>query len=201
MKNLQETIKRVLREETDGFKKRIKNTIEEFGIYQTAKMLGISQSKLVEITEYPIDSVLANELLIENIKNNDLPTRYNEFRIYDYGSDIIGWICNIKTDRFLPDTIEQITVMATPFWDGENHTPVEIDWFTLLDDKLNNIIEIEGEGNYFQALNHQSSFKNVEELFNWYKEFYLPEVYDIVMNKLLPKVHKNVEYELKFKFK
>ena len=195
--NLQETIRKVLREENVGFKKRIKNTIEELGIYETAKMLGITITKLVEISEYPIDSVLANNLLVENIKNNDLPTRYNEFKIDDNGDNIIGWTCNIKTERFSSDMIEQITVMATPFWDGLEYTPVEIDWFTLLDDKFNVVIEIEGEGYYYQRINHQSSFENVEELFNWYKEFYLPEVYNIVMNKLLPKVHKNVEYELR----
>jgi hypothetical protein len=187
--NLQETIRKVLREESTGQKKLI-GLIDEFGLNQAARMIGVSMTKLVQLSNLPINSILANQLLIENIKNNDLPTRYNEFMIDDNGDNLISWTCNIKTERFSSDMIEQITVMATPFWDGLEYTPVEIDWFTLFDDKFNVVIEIEGEGHYYQKLNHQSSFKNVEELFNWYKEFYLPEVYNIVMNKLLPKIHK-----------
>lgn len=187
--NLQETIRKVLREETRGQKKLI-SLIDEVGLYEASKMLGISITRIVQLSNLPINSELANDILIENIKNNDLPTRYNEFMIDYNGDNLISWTCNIKTERFSSDMIEQITVMATPFWDGLEYTPVEIDWFTLFDDKFNVVIEIEGEGHYYQKLNHQSSFKNVEELFNWYKEFYLPEVYNIVMNRLLPKIHK-----------
>ena len=86
--------------------------------------------------------------------------------------------------------------MATPFWDGGEYTPVEIDWFTLLDDKLNVTIDQEGGGDYYKQLKHQTSFETVGELFNWYREFYLPEVYNLVMNKLLPIVHSDIDDRL-----
>jgi hypothetical protein len=192
---LQEQIRKVLREESKGQKKLI-GLIDEFGLNQAARMLGISMTKLVQLSNLPINSILANELLIENMFNGNLPLRYNHFNIYNAGDGVVGWYCNIKTGHFLPEFIEQISVMATPFWDGQEYTPVEIDWFSLLDDKLNTIIEEEGEGDYYKELKHQTSFENVEELFNWYKEFYLPEVYNLVMNKLLPIVHSDIDDRL-----
>ena len=193
--NLQETIRKVLREESKSRKKLI-GLIDEFGLNQAARMIGVSMTKLVQLSNSPINSVMAYQLLVDNITNGNLPVRYNEFNIHNTGDGVVGWYCNINTGHFLPEFIEQISVMATPFWDGQEYTPVEIDWFTLLDDKLNVIIDQEGGGDYYKELKHQTSFENVEELFNWYKEFYLPEVYNIVMNKLLPIVHSDIDDRL-----
>lgn len=193
--NLQESIRKVLREESKAQKKMMR-LIDEFGLYETSKMVGTSMTKLVQLSNLPINSVIANKLLIENMFNGNLPRKYNHFNIYNAGDGVVGWYCNISTGHFQPGLIEQISVMATPFWDGQEYTPVEIDWFTLLDDKMNVIIEEEGGGDYYKELKHQTSFENVEELFNWYKEFYLPEVYNIVMNKLLPIVHSDIDDRL-----
>ena len=193
--NLQESIRKVLREETKAQKKMMR-LIDEFGLYETSKMVGTSMTKLVQLSNLPINSVIANTLLIENIFNGNLPRKYNHFNIYNAGDGVVGWYCNISTGHYPPGFIEQISVMATPFWDGEKFTPVAIDWFSLLNDKLNTIIEEEGDGDYYKELKHQTSFENVEELFNWYKEFYLPEVYNIVMNKLLPIVHSDIDDRL-----
>jgi hypothetical protein len=193
--NLKESIRKVLREESKGQKKLI-GLIDEFGLNQAARMIGVSMTKLAQLSNLPINSILANQLLIENMFNGNLPLRYNHFHIYNAGDGVVGWYCNIKTGHFAPEIIEQISVMATPFWDGGQYTPVEIDWFSLLDDKLNTIIEEEGAGDYYKELKHQTSFENVEELFNWYKEFYLPEVYNMVMDKLLPIVHSDIDDRL-----
>jgi len=193
--NLKESIRKVLREESKGQKKMMR-LIDEFGLYETSKMVGTSMTKLVQLSNLPINSIIANELLIENMFNGNLPLRYNHFHIYNAGDGIVGWYCNISTGHFQPGLIEQISIMATPFWDGGKYTPVEIDWFSLLNDKLNTIIEEEGDGDYYTQLKHQTSFENVEELFNWYKEFYLPEVYNLVMNKLLPIVHSDIDDRL-----
>jgi hypothetical protein len=66
--NLQETIRKVLREES-RLKKTVNNYIEQFGLKQTSKMMGISLAKLVEISDHPIDSEVAHEILIENLRN------------------------------------------------------------------------------------------------------------------------------------
>jgi hypothetical protein len=192
---IRESITRILREESKA-QKKLMGLIDEFGLNQAAKMLGVSMTKLVQLSNLPINSILANQLLIENMFNGNLPRKYNHFNIYYAGDGVVGWYCNISTGHFAPEIIEQISVMATPFWDGGQYTPVEIDWFSLLDDKLNTIIEEEGAGDYYKELKHQTSFENVEELFNWYKEFYLPEVYNMVMDELLPIVHSDIDDRL-----
>ena len=42
-------------------------------------------------------------------------------------------------------------------------------------------------------LREESKFDNVKELFSWYKEFYLPTVYNIITTDLLPKMHQKVD--------
>jgi hypothetical protein len=64
--NLKESIKKVLREES-RLKKSIDNYISQFGLKDTAKMIGISLAKLVDISGHPIDSEVAHELLIDNL--------------------------------------------------------------------------------------------------------------------------------------
>ena len=93
--NLQETIRKVLREETRGQKKLI-SLIDEVGLYEASKMLGISITRIVQLSNLPINSELANDILIENIKNNDLPTRYNEFMIDYNGAE---GLYNVGTER------------------------------------------------------------------------------------------------------
>jgi hypothetical protein len=59
------------------------------------------------------------------------------------------------------------------------------------------VYQTQGEGGFYKELKHQTNFESVDELLNWYEEFYLPEVYNIIMNTLLPKMHKLADYEIK----
>jgi hypothetical protein len=43
-------------------------------------------------------------------------------------------------------------------------------------------------GNYF--------FNSVDNLFDWYNTFYLPEVYDIIMDDFIPKVQQDTDEKL-----
>jgi len=175
----------------------IKQYLSEFGLDKTSEMMGISLSKVVEIAKIPINSGIANEILIENMIKGNIIDNYKEFIIHASNDGVFYWETNTRTGHFSDDRVEQITVAATPFWDGVDYTPVEIDWFTLYDkDMVNAIYNMPGEGNYFQKFTHQTNFETVEELNDWYNEVYLPGVYDIIMNKLLPKVYRRVDYEL-----
>jgi hypothetical protein len=49
---------------------------------------------------------------------------------------------------------------------------------------------------YYRTLKGQSEFESVEELFTWYEEFYLPEVYSMIMDTILPRVHDYADYVL-----
>ena len=194
--NLQETIRKVLREENVGFKKRIKNTIEELGIYETAKMIGISITKLVEISDHPIDSELSHEILIENLINKKLPREYRNFKIYPTMDGIVYWEMKRDSKHFLPGMSEHISAVATPFWDGNPWTPVDIDWFTLFNENGDIIAEKELSGDYYVQLKHKTSFDTVDELFKWYVGYYLPVVYSTVMRDLLPEVYQEIDDKL-----
>ena len=93
--NLKESIRKVLREESKGQKKLI-GLIDEFGLNQAARMLGVSMTKLAQLSNSPINSIMANELLIENMFNGNLPLRYNHFHIYNAGDGVVGWYCNVN---------------------------------------------------------------------------------------------------------
>lgn len=193
--NIRETIKRVLKE--DKQEQLLRKHIERHGIYNTYKMWGISFTKLVQIANIPIKGVIANDVLMENLENGNLTDTYKGFKIQSNLDGVVYWDGEFKTGEFLNDYIESITAMATPFWDGVDYTPVEIDWFTLLDKSRPTqkqiVVEIEGGGNYYKVLQDKTRFDSVEELLSWYYEVYLPGVYDIIMNELLPKVQQDIQ--------
>lgn len=193
--NLQQTIKRVLKENRQ--ENALRNYINKYGIYDTYKMLGISLTKLVKISGIPINGIIANDVLMENLENGNLTDTYKGFKIQSNLDGVVYWDGEIKTGEFLPNYTELITAMATPFWDGVDYTPVEIDWFTLEDRsrKIGEqvVVETEGSGNYYKELQDKTRFNSVEELLSWYDEVYLPGVYDIIMNELLPKVQQDIQ--------
>ena len=176
----------------------VKNYVDKYGLPKTSEMMGLSLSKIIEIAKVPIDSEVAFEILREKFIQKELKDTYKKFIIsLDRMDGIFYWETTTRTDRYPEDRVQQITVMATPFWDGSKFTPIEISWFTLLNDDMNIIYELEGDGSFYKAFKHQSNFDSVEELLNWYEETYLPGVYDIIMNTLLPKVYKVIDYEMR----
>jgi hypothetical protein len=179
--------------------KLVSKYLNEFGLSKTSQMMGISRSKVLELAKAPIDSPYAYEILYEKMMRNELKKNYEEFEIRTSINGVFYWESVMKTGHFGEDMTEQISVAATPFWDGAKYTPVEIDWFTLMDKNANIIYDSGGDGNFFKEVKNKTQFESVEQLLNWYDKFYLPEVYDVIMNTLLPKVHKLVDYELKLK--
>ena len=177
----------------------VKKYLSEFGLTKTSELMGISLSEVVEIVKIPIDSDIANQILVEMMNNGELKTKYKDFEIHASSNDVFYWEAMVKTGHFHDDMIENITVAATPFWDGVKYTPVEIEWYTLLNYYGVIVYEISPEGGFYRELKHQTNFESVDELLNWYEEFYLPEVYNMVMNTLLPKMHKLVDYEIKLR--
>ena len=196
--NLKDNIRKILRENSeDKFQNLVSEIIDEVGIYEAKKYFGVTMTQLVKLSKIEINSIIANELLIENLDKGKLKKTYKEFNIQTNLDGIFYWDGELKTGEFLPNYTEVITAMATPFWDGVDYTPVEIDWFTLEDrsrkiDKQA-VVETEGGGNYYKELQDKTRFNSVEELLNWYDEVYLPGVYDIIMNELLPKVQQDIQ--------
>ena len=196
--NLRDNIRKILRENSeDKFQNLVSEIIDEVGIYEAKKYFGITMTQLVKLSKIEINSTIANELLIENLEKGKLKDTYKEFNIQSTLDGVVYWDGELKTGEFLPNYTEVITAMATPFWDGVDYTPVEIDWITLEDRsrKIGKqvVVEISGEGDYFKVLQDKTRFNNVEELLNWYDEVYLHGVYFIIMNELLPKVQQDIQ--------
>lgn len=213
--NLRDKIKRILREENttlyqlklknlqesnkkESLVNKIKQWIKDDGIIKAATRLGLTVTEIVKIFNLPINSEIANVLLIDNLSNNNLSKKYREFTLdVDEFNGLVYWESKIKTGHFLPFISEEISVMATPFWDGVGYTPVEISSFTLFNNETSKvIITIDGEGDYYKEIKSYSMFENIEDLFSWYDNVYLPNVYDIIMNKLLPEIHQTTDDEL-----
>jgi hypothetical protein len=193
--DLRESIRKVLKEDS-RLKQTVKKYIEQFGLQQTAKIMGISLTKLVEISEHPIDSEIAYELLFENFRNKKLQREYKNFKLYPTLDGILYWEMIRNSKHFLLNMRENISAVATPFWDGNPWTPIDIDSFTLFDENNNVIAEKDFGGYFYRQKKHKTSFDTVDELFEWYEEYYLPEVYSTIMEDLLPEVYQEIDDKL-----
>lgn len=193
--NIQEHIRKVLREDV-RLRKFIRNRIDMYGLYKTSKMLGYSEIDLIRLAGIKIDHKLAGQLLKKSLLNGKITSEYKEFDISTNYDGVFYWEGKINTRHFLPGMTEAVSVMATPFWDGSDYTPIEISWFSLYNEDMEMVIEEEGMGDYYTELKSKTYFDSVEELFEWYNEIYLPSVYDVVINKLLPKVHQYIDDKL-----
>ena len=194
--NLKHTIKKVLREESNKLSNFLTQTIEQYGVDHTLKLTGMDLLKLVNISGIDITSKIANRLLSDAITSNKITTEYNGFKIVR-DHDVVQWEGKFQTGFFTSNVTEVITVMATPFWDGMTWTPIDLDWYSLLNKDMVVLDEIGGNSDYYTTFEDRTSFDNADELFEWYENVYLPSVYEIVMGKLLPKVQADMVEKMK----
>jgi len=193
---LKENVRKMLKE--SGLKKFIIKNIDEYGLDITAKIMSTDIFKLLKISEMSINHRLASILFSENPFTDNLKRTYKKFKIRfgGGGGDTIEWKCEIKSDSFPPNMTLNVYVMATPFWDGSSFTPVEVDWFLLVDDKDKVFYQQDGGGNYYRNFNDKKSFNNVDELADWYHNTYLPKIYEIITDDFLPKIIQTVDDHL-----
>lgn len=174
--------------------------INENGLYDTSKMLGISILELVEISGHPIDNGYeAYDVIYEMMNKKLVPRKYKNFNIgIDTMVGSVVWtlsdepLIKINGDYYK----EYIETYATPFWDGENNIPIDTNFYRITDNNnkqtslfdydLQDIIRIANV--YFETL---------DDLENWYKGVYLPGVHYIIMKKHLPEMRIEMSEELK----
>jgi hypothetical protein len=149
----------VLKEERIGAKKKLKGLVDEFGLFKASKMIGMSVTKLAEVTNTPIDSNVANQILVEMMNNDELKNKYKDFAIHASSNDVFYWEAMIKTGHFHDDMIENITIAATPFWDGYGNIPVDTELYQAVDSESNPIL--------LGDLDNNQSYTSIE----WNKKF------------------------------
>jgi len=178
-------------------KDKILKLIDEVGLRDTKRILGVSLTQIIKFAGLKIHHGLANEVIIDNIYNKTLPTEYKEFKISTNFDGVVYWEGKFYGEHFLPNMVETVWVMASPFWDGMKWTPVETDWYSLVDTSNDTLIaEIEGGGDYYEQLEEVEVFSNVDDLFSWYNKVYLPSVYEIIMDNFLPKLRQDMDDRL-----
>jgi hypothetical protein len=150
--------------------KKIQELIEQHGLTDASKITGLPRYELVRITDYPINHEIANMLLWDLNYDNLLPTVYKNCEIsIDSFDGVFYWYYKGSND-------EKMSTMATPFWDGSTTTPVESIEYEIDGNEI--------DGNYYNDLKSRSEFDSIEDLLTWYKHFYLPKVYNLVMGNL-----------------
>ena len=50
--------------------------VEKFGIWDAAKMVGLSITEILTITKYPLYPMESYEVLLDLISNEEIPTKY-----------------------------------------------------------------------------------------------------------------------------
>jgi hypothetical protein len=189
--NLRNNIKKVLNEE-NRFLKTINRYVDKYGIYKAPEIIGISLTEMVKLSNHPIDSKLAYHLIHENFINEKLKRKYKEFKLsMEYG-DLISWFGQFENGPFGSDNVEQFSIYATPFFEEGITTPIEISWYDLLLAD-GSIISIENEGKYYYELEHKTDFESIDELFDWYDNFYLPQTYNVLITDLIPEARNQME--------
>ena len=182
---------------TEKHREYLKNKIKELGLYETSNLLGLSMTQILVSSGIEITTKYANLVLLDRMDKQEIPTRYKEFSIEHNGEGGVTWYGGHLTDIFGPELNETIYCMATPFWDGKNMVPIDFDFYDLsTPSPYSSLFSEDRYGEYEKILTVKKSFESLEKLLEWYRDFYLPTVYDKIMNECLPMVRKIHESEI-----
>jgi hypothetical protein len=102
---------------------------------------------------------------------------------------ILEWVCTNKDIFSNKKYVEKMLIYATPFWDGENKIPIVMSYYEVLDEKTDKTIIVFEDD--FESIKIDKTFKDIEELLVWFRDFYLPEVYNVII-KYRNEYRKNI---------
>lgn len=182
---------------TEKHREYIKKQIKENGLYKTSDLFGLSMAQLIVISGIEITTKYANEVLLDMMDKKDIPTRYKGFELEHNFEGGVTWYGGHLTDIFGPKLKETIYCMATPLWDGQNIIPIDFDFYDLSTPSENSsLFSYDSYGLYQSIITVREKFESLEKLLEWYRDFYLPTVYDKIMNECLPEIRKRNEDEI-----
>ena len=195
--SLKQTIKRILKEEKSKIKQFVLDSIDEIGLQKTSYKMGLPISKLVEISHTEINHYVAKLLILEFFNEGKLTKKFKEFEIKLNEEDTFIWICdNVPHDGSFDGKIF-IEVMATPYYESQRSTPVELDWCGVEDNETGEIIyEFDGGGDFFTLFPNPKKFETIEDVIEWYELSYLYKVHKIITKNFLPPAIGKIEDEL-----
>ena len=142
--------------------------VNEYGIYKAVEMTGLNVIQLFDRlgNNIVIDSEMANELLRMLWNQNLLPKKVNNFKLtFETFDGVLYWE--------LDTPLELFQALCTPFWDGNKSIPIDFSYYSFVDDDNN----IEEEPEWYVSIDYTDNFNSIQELIEWFKEWYIPVVY------------------------
>lgn len=153
-----------------------KKIYEKFGLREASKMSGIKTYDIIRYSNISFGVKDAYILLMDMMSDGLLPKQYKGYELYyDFLSATLYWEKNNQGSFY------QIVVMATPFWNGTKEIPIDIQviyWMNKeksesYEDDFSKVIEL-----------GDIVFNNIEELLVWFRDFYLPETYNVIKSTI-----------------
>ena len=173
--------------------------LNTYGYVGAAKLTSKSLCEFLLSINTPIniDSDMAHSFIISAFIDGKLQNQMGDFKLhYDNFEGVLYWF--YENDNLngpesglklpYPKYNERMVSMCTPFWDAMFIIPVESSFyrnrnFKSEEDYLDSIeltSKLIGKESY-------TYFNSGNEIITWFNDFYIPNVYDILLNTHLPK--------------
>ena len=177
----------------DKLKTKILDSFEKNGVYKTLDTYSLTPKTL--------DYIFKNDF--PEFDCYDLSKLYSYFYIKKYFDHNFSYDFNGKTYLVLsskrfdgvmeydikdPENNDGITILATPYYDGDCFIPVDTTDYFIEDDYY----EIWGDDN-FATISPPENFSGFVEFFNWFKTDAIEQMFEIVIPRLemVRDEHKN----------
>ena len=166
--------------------------IKELGLYDASQFFGLTMTETLNHSKIKITHSYANQVLLELMDAEKIPIKYKGFYIQQDGEGAVVWRRSKNTDEFGPTLIETIYCYATPLYDGSSAIPIDFDYYMLEElSQRTTIFEHDRYGEYERMIRVDNEFESLKELLEWYEDFYLPQVYNSIVNECLPTIREN----------
>lgn len=138
------------------------------------------------------------DVITDLFNNYQLPKTYKDYELnMESMTGTIYWRYKKKYKNFKIGSgsyVEEIFVYATPYWEDEYLIPIELAIYRLnySDGQQKNDISYE-DGSYLQVdyqIKLDDEGKTLEELKEWYVDFYLPKVEEWITKIMIPNLRK-----------
>jgi len=165
--------------------------IKDNGLWEASVIAGLDMIDLVSKSGIKINSDIAYRIIVELYSDEKLPTSYKEFTLdYSRFDGTLVWVgkfdVNIKGEKIT----EHLSIYATPFWDGQEIIPFNLMSFNFYDENGEEM-GYDDNSDYYRFIEVRDEFDTVKDLLEWFKNFYLPNCYEMIMDEILP----DLEYE------
>ena len=177
----------------DKLKTKILDSFEKNGVYKTLDTYSLTPKTL--------DYIFKNDF--PEFDCYDLGSLYTYFYIKKYFDNNFSYGFNGKTYLVLsskrfdgvmeydikdPENNDGITILATPYYEGDCFIPIDATDYFIEDDYY----EIWGEDN-FATISPPENFSSFVEFFNWFKTDAIEQMFEVVIPRLemVRDEHKN----------